>query len=380
MLELNKIYNMDCLEGMKLIEDNSIDMVITSPPYFNLRDYGNIKEIGDEETPEKYIENLKLIFKEVSRILKPSGSCWINIADVYSNKKNGNIKRKSLLALPDRLKISMIDNGWICRNEIIWHKPNAIPSSVKDRFVTDYEKLFLFTKQEKYYFETQYEDRSTKIKSNNKGDIKNSKYKNIEQESSVRQGMNKERGSKLIEKRNLLPHLEFVEKLRNNFTKKELYEVKDLKPSTIDHWFRKDEGGFSYPKKEDWEKVLDFFGMTEFNQNPFPELLEVYYETDDINKNAHKGRIKRSVWSINTKPFKGGHFAPYPEDLIKTPIKAGCPENGIVLDIFMGSGTTGLAARKLKRNYIGFELNKEYVTIANERIKNHIQQLEFKED
>lgn len=344
-------------------------MCITSPPYFNLRDYEKDKQIGDEDTIEEYIKNICNVFEEVKRVLKPKGTLWVNIDDTYCNNNSSIVQRKSLQCIPDMFKIFMVyEMGWLCRNEIIWHKPNAMPSSAKDRFNQDYEKLYLFSKKPKYYFETQYEERLSEVNNNYKSDIENSKYKNINQESSVRQGMNKARGNKLIEKRDLLPHLEFVKKLKKNFTKKELYQVEGIKKTTIDHWFRKDENGFSYPKKEDWQKVLDFFGMTEYDINPFPELLEVYYETDDINKNSDKGRLKRSVWSINTKPFKESHFAVYPEELIEAPVKAGCPKDGIVLDPFFGSGTTGVVAKKLKRDFIGIDINEEYIKIAEKRL------------
>lgn len=187
------------------------------------------------------------------------------------------------------------------------------------------------------------------------------KYLNDEQEKSVRQGMSKARGTKLIEKRNLPEQQYFVNILRENFTVDYLVEKTKIKKSTIEHWFRRDESGFAYPKKDDWKKV-----ETEL----FPELLDVWYETDDINKNLHKGRIKRAVWSINTKPFKGTHFAPYPKELIEIPIKSSCPINGIVLDPFIGSGTTGVVALNNNRKYVGIDINSKYIELANQRIKD----------
>ena len=376
-LILNKIYNGDVLEVLKNMPSESIDMCITSPPYWGLRDYGVDGQLGNEETYSEYLLKLSEIFKEVKRVLKKQGSCWVNIGDVYSKNNSIGVKKHSLIGIPDRFKLNMIDDGWLCRNEIIWHKPNAMPSSAKTRFNTDYEKMFFFTKDDLYYFETQYEEAKTQI-SKSHCNSKGGKYLDDNQEKSVRQGMSKTRGTKVIEVRPKLPtQEEFVNFLRSRTTLKKLYEevsnICDIKKTTIEHWFRRDIKGFSYPTIEDWNKVkylLDDFS-NEFNLID-NQLTYVEYETDDINKNIHKGRIKRAVWSINTKPFKGCHFASYPTELIRTPILSCCPPNGIVLDIFMGSGTTGVVAKELNRNYIGIELNKEYVEIANKRIEESL--------
>ena len=370
-LNLNTIYLGDALELLKKMPSESIDMCITSPPYWGLRDYGVDGQLGNEETYEEYLSKLSDIFKEVKRVLKKQGSCWVNLGDVYSKNNSIGVKKHSLIGIPDRFKLNMIDNGWLCRNEIIWHKPNAMPSSSKTRFNTDYEKIFFFTKDDLYYFETQYEEAKTKY-SKPISKSKNSKYLDDNQEKSVRQGMSRTRGLKLIEVRPNLPtQEEFITFLRNRTTVKKLCsEVDSIKKTTIEHWFRKDVKGFSYPTVEDWNKVRHLLNdkSSEFELIDF-QLTYVTYETDDINKNIHKGRIKRAVWSINTKPFKGCHFAPYPKELIYTPILACCPPNGIVLDIFMGSGTTAIVSKELNRNYIGIDLNKEYIEVANKRIK-----------
>ena len=361
---INKIHNMDCLEGLKLLPDKSVDMVITSPPYFNLRDYGTMGEIGSETDYTEYIDNLMSVFTEIYRVLKDCGSCWVNIADVYS--------KQSLLCIPDKFKIKMVESGWICRNEIIWHKPNAMPSSAKTRFNNDYEKIFFFTKSNKYFFETQYEPLKSAVpakKINANG--QNSKYRDTEQEASVRQGMNKKRGQKLVFLRKNLPsQKEFVDFMRSKTTSEMIAQNTDLKKSKIDHWFRRDESGFAFPSAEDWNsmKWLVDDWSEEFKNIDY-KLNDITIETDDILKNVDKGRIKRAVWSISTKAFKGCHYAPYPESLIETPIAACCPTNGIVLDPFMGSGTTAVVSVKNNRNYIGFELSKKYCDIAEQRIK-----------
>ena len=286
MYDIEKIKNTiiqgDTLNVLKEFPNESVDMIITSPPYWNLRDYGEDKQLGLEYTTKEYIDSLYTIFEESKRVLKNEGTLWINIRDTYSKGiKRSGVKNKSLSMIPERLAIKMIDNGWILRNTIIWHKPNAMPDSCKNRFTMDYEYLYMFSKQEKYYFKTQYE-----------------------------------------------PYTSVHGKDSNTISKKEK-ELLDTK------MVRHGGEGSTLNKPSMW--------------NP-------------------KGRIKRTTWDINTKPFKGSHFAPYPEELIECPIDAGCPENGIVLDIFMGSGTTGVVAKKQNKNYIGIELNRDYIDIANDRI------------
>jgi DNA modification methylase len=223
MLELNKIYNMDCIEGMKMLPDKCVDMVITSPPYYNLRDYGTKGQIGLEDTVDEYIEKLISVFNEVFRVLKDEGGCWVNIDDVY--------RKQGLLCIPDRFKIRMVENGWICRNEIIWHKPNAMPSSAKNRFNNDYEKMFFFTKKSRYFFETQYEPFKSAVPQKKSAVSSDSgKYQNSKQEASVRQGMNKTRGQKLVILRKNLPtQIQFVNFMRSRTTIDTIVENSNIK-------------------------------------------------------------------------------------------------------------------------------------------------------
>lgn len=268
----------DALQILKKMPDESIDCVITSPPYWALRDYGVDGQIGLEKTHHAYIENLLSIFDQIKRILKNEGTCWVNIGDTYG-------AQKCLLMIPSTFAIEMMNQGWILRNEIIWHKPNAMPNSVKDRFNTDYEKIFFFVKQKKYYFNQQLEPAK---------------------ENSIARGKR----------------------------------------------------GMSESGK--WKHGAP--GQTGHSMN-LPRL-------NDKNREVSPYRNKRCVWSIATHPFRGAHFAVFPEKLIETPIKAGCPEGGIVLDPFCGAGTTGVVAKKQGKNFIGIELNPEYIKIAEKRIKS----------
>lgn len=299
------------MKVLKTIPNESIDCVVTSPPYWALRDYGVAGQIGLESTIEEYLDKLLAVFDEVKRVLKPSGTCWINFGDTFANKTKGghrnrlqgnmydsltkratfpklktelSIPPKSLCLIPARFALKMIERGWILRNEIIWHKPNAMPQSVRDRFSVDFEKLFFFVKERKYYFRQQFEP------------VKNPQ--------------------------------ELRRRYSNPFEK---------------HIYRK------------------------LNGRNYKSLGAIKRSQKEILK---KGRKMRSVWTIGTGVTNGNHLAVYPPKLVETPILAGCPENGIVLDPFIGSGTTAIVAKKLNRNFIGIELNPEYVRLARNRIKN----------
>lgn len=364
-MKVNNIYTGEAKEVMKSWPDECVDMCVTSPPYWGLRDYGVDGQLGLESSPEEYIIRLCNVFDEVRRVLKDTGTLWVNIGDSYNSnhkvgttdKKKGwktgdishknqgragtpEIKVKSLVGVPFRFALEMIGRGWVLRNTIIWHKESCMPSSAKDRFTVDFEYLFFFSKEPQYYFEQQFEP-----------------FK----QSSI--------------ERNKYPH----------------------------------NGGGDYAVKRGRKQ-------------------------GELFNEDNKGRNMRTTWTINPKGFSGANFAVYPEELIETPIKAGCPkkvckecglpkekviettlvndelkpskgekyeagsefmsektrlrseikfedkgykttcdcdcgfERGIVLDPFFGSGTTGLVAKKLGRDYVGIELNPEYVEMANKRI------------
>lgn len=307
----NKIICGDALKILKTIPSESIDCVVTSPPYWALRDYGVKGQIGLESTIEEYLEKLLAVFDEFKRVLKLSGTLWINFGDTYANKTKGghrnkpqgniydslskratfprlkaeiNIPAKSLCLIPARFAVKMIEQGWILRNEIIWHKSNAMPQSVRDRFSVDFEKIFFFVKNRKYFFRRQFEPLK------NPGELKR-RYSNPFEQHSYRKAAGR------------------------NYKSQEAIKRSQM------------------------------------------EILK-------------KGKNKRSVWTIGTGTANGNHFAVYPPRLIETPVLAGCPENGIVLDPFMGSGTTALVAERLGRKYIGIDLNSEYVKLARNRLKN----------
>ena len=297
-LETNIIHVGDNLFHLTNIPDASVDMCVTSPPYYNLRDYKNSSQIGAENTVNDFVENLCKVFDEVKRILKPTGSCWVNIGDTYDKKR--------LLQVPSRFEIAMCDRGWHLRNEIIWSKPNPQPISSKDRFWGNHEKFFWFVKDvKKYYF--------------NRDPI-------------------------------LVPQAEIS--IRRMFSKNNMDKRKDFNASSKE--------GFaisSSSQDKHYARMREEMGIDkEFN---YEEL---------IKSGKCPTRPEFDTWDIPSVTYKGAHFAVYPPELIEKPILSCCPEQGIVIDPFMGSGTTGEVAKLNNRRYIGLELNTEYAILANERI------------
>jgi len=297
-LETNIIHVGDNLFHLTNIPDNSVDMCVTSPPYYNLRDYKNSGQIGAENTVKDFVENLCKVFDEIHRILKPTGSCWVNIGDTYDKKR--------LLQVPSRFEIAMCDRGWHLRNEIIWSKPNPQPISSKDRFWGNHEKFFWFVKDvKKYYF--------------NRDAI-------------------------------LVPQAEIS--IRRMFSKNNMNKRKDFNAS--------DKEGFaisSNSQDKHYARMREEMGIDkEFN---YEEL---------IKSGKCPTRPEFDTWNVPSVTYKGAHFAVYPPELIEKPILSCCPEQGIVIDPFMGSGTTGEVAKLNNRRYIGLELNPEYAILANERI------------
>ena len=297
-LETNIIHVGDNLFHLTNIPDNSVDMCVTSPPYYNLRDYKNSGQIGAENTVKDFVENLCKVFDEIHRILKPTGSCWVNIGDTYDKKR--------LLQVPSRFEIAMCDRGWHLRNEIIWSKPNPQPISSKDRFWGNHEKFFWFVKDvKKYYF--------------NRDAI-------------------------------LVPQAEIS--IRRMFSKNNMSKRKDFNASSKE--------GFaisSNSQDKHYARMREEMGIDkEFN---YEEL---------IKSGKCPTRPEFDTWNVPYVTYKGAHFAVYPPELIEKPILSCCPEQGIVIDPFMGSGTTGEVAKLNNRKYIGLELNPEYAILANERI------------
>ena len=291
----------DCLQTLKEFDEKA-RMCVTSPPYYGLRNYGGEDcQIGLEESPEEYIQKLVKVFQEVRNNLTEDGTLWLNIGDSYYNYRPGKgqalvkqtvsatkqdlpdkcarrgnkldgLKEKDLIGIPWMLAFALRADGWYLRQDIIWHKPNPMPESVKDRCTKSHEYLFLLSKNKHYY----YNNEAIKEPAKDWGtrDRTNGKYHN--------------------EGTGLQPHSGLTE---------------------------------SYEKKN-----------------------------------------KRSVWSITNKPYREAHFAVFPPDLIKPCILAGSEKGDIVLDPFIGSGTTAMVAKGLCRDYIGCELHEDYGKLIQKRL------------
>jgi len=276
---LDKIFCGDALHRLRTLPDGLVDCVVTSPPYYLQRDYSGKDELGQEATPAEYVEKLTAVFSQCRRVLKSSGTLWLVVGDKYVGGEQ--------LGMPWRVALALKDDGWILRSDVIWHKPNAMPSPVKNRPTTDHEYVFFFTKSKQYYYDA----------------------------DAIRE-----------------PHVTFTKKSRMRGGRK--------------HFHRR--GGT--PEA----------GKNAGNSNLHDARWDQAFHP--------RGRNKRTVWSIPLSKCREVHFAVFPEPLVKTCILAGCPENGVVLDPFVGSGTTATVAHHLGRRYIGIDRVQKYCRMARRRL------------
>jgi DNA modification methylase len=294
-------------------EGIQVQSCITSPPYYGLRDYGHEGQIGNEQTPKEFIDNLVEVFACVWDVLKDDGTLWVNLGDSYYNYRPGKgqalskqtvsntnqdlpqtcarrgnkldgYKEKDLMGMPWRLAFALQDYGWYLRQDIIWHKPNPMPESVQDRCTKSHEYIFLLSKNKNYYFDNQ-AIKEPAIHSNRSAGNKN------QQKGATKEGM----------------------------------EIRS--------------------------------GLLEAQQKK--------YEMSN----------KRDVWTVPVKAYTGAHFAVYPEELIEPCVLASTKVGDLILDPFFGSGTTGQVAQNLGRKWIGCELNKDYENLQNERVKQQGMEL-----
>ena len=296
----------DCRALLPRMAPECINCIVTSPPYWGLRDYGVAGQIGLEAKPDDYVAQLTAIFREARRALRPDGTLWLNLGDSYAGSaKGGNpghsehikqkinegsltvrdrvqltpeLKPKDLCGIPWRVAFALQADGWYLRQDIIWHKPNPMPESVMDRCTKAHEYLFLLSKSEKYYYDAQ----------------------------AVKE---------------------------------------DAAPASA--------ARYNYA-----------FGGAKSEQLTAEEAAG-----PPIGERKSDGkRNKRSVWTVGSAPFREAHFATFPPALIEPAILAGCPPGGVVLDPFGGAGTTALVATRLGRRSITMELNPAYVEMAERRL------------
>jgi DNA modification methylase len=308
---MNKIEFGDCRETMRkwASEGVKVQTCITSPPYFGLRDYGHGGQIGLEQTPEEYIAAMVEVFRCVRDVLADDGTLWLNLGDSYG-------VGKQLLGIPWRTALALQDDGWVLRQDIIWHKPNPMPESVRDRCTKAHEYIFLLSKGPRYFIDPD-------------------GMKEPAAASSIArwaQDVDSQRGSDRVPG-------------KTNGTMKAVGGPRSKAQSF---------------KREGSKREQTIPGQGYGTHRPDRE--ESTYDLATRNR--------RSVWTVATRPYKGAHFATFPTALIEPCILAGSRPNDIVLDPFMGSGTTAQVAMQHGRQYLGCELNPEYAPLQEQRISN----------
>ena len=400
--ELIQIINDDCVNAMQKINNESIDLIITSPPYWGQRDYESDLQWGNEKTLQEYINNMKTWSNECKRILKNTGSLFLNIGDKYA--------KKGLNLIPERIAIMMTDNGWILRNNIIWYKPNHMPTGIKDRFCNTYEYVYFFVKDSGKYFNYDYfqnidclrikkEIDETKTKKTIKNKIEWPEYLSIEDYENIwkskvdefnsnnnysgkfkDQTINKGKSPGARSKSGIKYSLQRVHKFSksnslviNNYLI-EYYKKKNISCKEIDqlfnykdtasHWFR-DDPGRSIPKPDDWFKLKEILDINDTTYDD--KMTQTHYVLQSV-KNNPNGKNPGDMWNINTEKCKESHFAVFPTELPRRIVNAFCPDNGTVLDTFAGSGTTGVVCKELNKKCILIECNSDFIDIINKRL------------
>ena len=298
----------DVRQTLSTLPEKSVQCCVTSPPYFGLRDYGVDGQIGLEQTPDEFVAELVSVFREVRRVLRDDGTLWLNLGDSYANdtkwggstsgkhvqaqhgnsgigrrRQNTGLKSKDLIGIPWRVAFALQADGWYLRQDIIWHKPNPMPESVRDRCTKAHEYVFLLSKAERYFYDAE---------------------------------AAREQCSEDMQRRAAKGHTRGA-------------------------------GGKIDASRQDADTL----------RGEHAKVIDV-----------SNGRNRRSVWTVATRPYKGAHFATFPPNLIRPCVLAGAPFGGVVLDPFLGSGTTAAVAVSEGRHAIGCELNPEYVTLAQQRI------------
>lgn len=309
-----KILTGDVIEQLKTLPDSVINCVVTSPPYWGLRDYGTANQIGSEPTFVEYINNLREVFSEVYRVLRPDGIAWLNLGDSYNAGRNGGhagvnadgLKPKDICGIPWRVAFALQSSGWYLRDEIVWAKPNAMPGSQLDRCTSAHESIFMLTKSAKYWSDFD------AIKT----PPRESTLVRTAQDLQNQAGSHRQPG-------------------KTNGAMKAV-------------------GGFADKQRGHSRKHAGF------NER---------WDAMEKREQQAKPAMMRDVWFVSSGAgFRDKHFAVMPEEIARRCILAGCPENGIVLDPFGGSGTTAVVALKNNRNCVLIELNPDYVAMAQRRI------------
>lgn len=357
MTEQHRILVGDCIEMMRTLPDKSVQTCITSPPYFGLRDYGVDGQIGLEETPAEFIARLVDVFREVRRVLRDDGTAWVNMGDSYAGSWGAHgrddmgvgvstisqrqvmasqrkakatthteYKPKDLMGMPWRLAFALQDDGWYLRQDIIWHKPNPMPESTRDRCTKAHEYIFLLSKSRRYHCDMEsirepaiYGATPTGVGFGHGFDAV------TKPRATVPTGWDTSTG----DGGHGAFHKEGAERARRDSFKREDSKREQVIPGQNKGTHRPDR------KESTWDTAT---------------------------------RNKRSVWTVATHSFKDAHFATFPPDLIRPCVLAGAPRGGVVLDPFGGAGTTAVVAMQEGRKSILCELNPDYAAMAERRI------------
>ncbi len=331
----------DVVQALRAMDADSVDCVVTSPPYWGLRDYGVEGQIGLEPTLGEHLAVMVAVFDEVRRVLKPTGTCWVNYGDCYATSPNGRsaadtkaagnddrtfrdkpfstiggvLKAKDLCMVPNRLAIALQEAGWWVRSEIVWAKPNPMPESIRDRPATSHEKIFMLTKSARYFYDAQAVRQKQAPAS----------VQRLSQDVESQQGSARANGGR-----------------KTNGPMKAVGQRPDKKRG-----HKRVHEGF----RDAWDH------MTKDEQQANGRNLR-NYEPAPV-----------TVWNIATQPFSDAHFATFPPELAERCILAGCPKGGLVLDPFGGAGTTALVALRHGRRASLIELNPDYADMSRRRIE-----------
>lgn len=354
MNSLNRqILQGDVLEKLTEIENEEIDVIIDSPPYWGLRDYGVEGQLGLEPDFRDYLKTMSKIMQECKRVLKKTGTCWINLADTYCSKSQNNISEKSLFGIPARFYIDCIDNGWIARNFIPWVKANSMPQSAQDRFTNKWEPVFFFAKERKYYFnlDAVRESFLTDVSPKNKAPMDGTQVTFGPEEETDEEYL-KNTSSKYPQDDNSNGHR--LGMTRNKKRKQDSTLGADGKPKANYKNFN-----------ENWKKIIETGRYGDDKEN---RSRVAAYMNSNTGGNIN-GKNPGDVFNINPRPFPEAHFATFPIDLPLKILKCACPKDGIVLDPFFGAGTVGVAAEMLGLQWVGIELKQEYIDIARKRLE-----------
>ena len=382
----------DAKLALQRMQDDLVDLVVTSPPYWGQRDYQESHQLGNETTSQEYIDKLMAIHTELKRVIKDTGVYFLNIGDKYL--------KKGLELIPERIAYEMKQTGWVLRNKVIWYKSNPNPSPVKDRFSNAYEVIYMFVKNPEnyltpeYYFdldsvrETSLSDNTTKKEELPRyieldelekytDLIKQREYNGkFKDQTAINRGASA--GGRLSiqgeyysrQRKHPIPRslkLQIVQYLRAKRLECGLsinaIDRHFNTPYTAGHWFRTDRGGYSLPSPTQWQELKRLFGI---GKTTFDDVMtEEHFVLQTVRPHA-RGKNPSDVWKLPTASLKEKHFAPFPESIPERCIKACCPSNGIVLDPFLGSGTTLKVANRLNRKSIGIEINPAYLEIIEQ--------------